>query len=149
MSAEEKPKLEFFDDIKTQVFLVLAGVVSLTTVIPAFLNSTSEIFGWQKISWGYYLFLFLYFILPYVFYLFYCSIHDDVGYLELLPHRVLERLWRRRGLRVLLELLLPALALVYLVWPFPVCSLVMTFVFYGAGIGYFIYYAVIYRYGGG
>lgn len=84
MSAEQ-PKLEFFSDIKEKLFLILGGIISLATVIPAFLNSTSEIFGWEHIVYGYVVFVLVYFIAPYVFYLFYCSIHDNGGYLELLP----------------------------------------------------------------
>jgi hypothetical protein len=91
-----EPKLEFFDDIKSQLILVLGGIISLTTVIPAFLNSTCDIFGWDDIRWGYYVFVFIYFIIPYLFYLAYCSIHDNVGFLELLPDRWLQVLKKKR-----------------------------------------------------
>jgi len=116
---DAKPKLEFFSDIKDKFFLILGGIVSLTTFIPAFLNKTAEIFGWQSIAWGYYCFVAIYFIFPFIFYLLYCGIHDYVGFLELLPDRILNRLNKRKWVMFLAEVIIACLAMIYLVCPVP------------------------------
>jgi len=141
---DNKDKLEFFSNIRDKLLLILCGIISLATVIPAFLNSTSQIFGWEHISVGYYVFVAFYFILPYVFYLLYCSIHDDVGYLGLLPQPALDFLDERKGLKTAVELLLPLVALLYLVAPGIVFDLGMSIIFCASGLVCFILFLVAY-----
>lgn len=148
MSAE-KPKLEFFDDIKSQLVLILAGIVSLATVIPAFLNSTAELLGWNNIRYGYYLFVFLYFITPYLFYLIYCSIHDDVGYLELLPAAWLTKLKKWKHYKIAFETAIPLFALVYLVWPQCPIEDITSMVLYFLAVFCCVYFAGAYWHRGG
>jgi hypothetical protein len=148
MSAD-KSKLEFFDDIKSQLVLILAGIVSLATVIPAFLNSTAEMLGWDNIRYGYYLFVFLYFVTPYLFYLIYCSIHDDVGYLELLPSNLLQKLKKWKHYKTAFEIAIPLLALVYLVWPQCPLEEVASMVLYFSAVVCCIYFGAVYWKQGG
>jgi hypothetical protein len=141
---KDKPKLEFFNDIKTQLLLVLGGIVSLTTVIPAFLNSTSQLFGWDNIRYGYYLFVLLYFIIPYLFYVFYCSIHDDVGYLELLSSKKLKWLKERRHTKNLIETAIPLIVFLYMVWPACPFEEILSLILYISSLACFIYFAFAY-----
>jgi hypothetical protein len=82
---QNNDKLEFFSDLKEKFLLVLGGIISLSTVIPAFINHSSEIFGWENISSGYNLFVLLYFITPYLFYMVFCNIYSSVGFFGLIP----------------------------------------------------------------
>jgi hypothetical protein len=142
---DSKDKLEFFSDIRDKLFLILGGIISLATVIPAFLNSTSKIFGWEHISIGYYVFVAIYFIFPYVFYLLYCSIHDDVGYLELLPDGALGFLKERTLLKTIIELLLPLVVLVYLAFPLPFLDICVSLFFCGFALFCFIWFLWAFR----
>lgn len=142
--AEETKKLEFFSDVRDKFLLIIGGIISLSTVIPAFLNKTSEIFGWEKVSIGYYVFVAIYFILPYVFYLLYCSIHDYVGYLVLLPDKKTEYLNRRKTVKTIIDIVIPIAILAYLIFPLWWFSFGISIVLIGIGIICFVWF--VYQY---
>lgn len=107
----------FFSDIRKNFFLIIGGIVSLTTVIPAFLNQTSDIFGWKHISTGYHAFIIIYFIAPYIFYLLYCRIYDYAGLTELLSPKYNDKLNKNRNIRILAEALFVIAIFIYLSTP--------------------------------
>lgn len=87
----ENNRLNFFADTSKQIFLIIGGLVAITTLVPLFINRLESIFG-LSIRLSYYLFVLLYFIFPVLFYLFYCSIYDYVGFLKLIPTKIYQRI---------------------------------------------------------
>jgi hypothetical protein len=141
---ESNNKLEFFSDLRDKFFLILGGIVSLATVIPAFLNKTSEIFGLNQICVGYYIFVAVYFVVPYVFYLAYCGIHDDVGYLQLLPTKQTDFLKANWWLKVAMELVLPLVAFFYLIIPCQFSIVSGSVIFFVIAVLCFAWFVIIY-----
>jgi hypothetical protein len=86
----ETNRLNFFDDLREKLILVAVGLLSMTTLVPLFFNQMSRVFG-VGIKTSYNVFVFLYFIFPVVFYILYCSIHDHIGFLKLLPKRIYDK----------------------------------------------------------
>jgi hypothetical protein len=144
-NTENKTKLEFFSDFKDKFFLILAGIISLATFIPAFLNKAAEIFGLDSINKGYYVFVGVYFVLPYIFYVLYCSIHDDVGYLELLPTDAISWLKQKKGLTTVVEMALPIVVFFYLIIPGVVFDSTLSFILCGTAIIIFIICLWVFR----
>jgi hypothetical protein len=101
----ESNRLNFFADINRQIFVIIGGLLAIATIIPIFINKIGSIFG-IPIQYSYYLFVFLYFIFPVIFYLLYCSIYDYVGFLKLIPDRIYgnftPRAWKAIELMIIL-----------------------------------------------
>ena len=143
--ADDHKKLEFFDDIRDKLILILGGIISLATVIPAFLNKTSEIFGLEEIQTGYRIFVAIYFIFPVWFYLIYCSINDYVGFLQLLPEKWSGYIRENKRRKVLIESLLLLIVLFYLVSPGELSDIGSSVILYGLSLACFISFFIQYR----
>lgn len=105
----EEKRLNFFADINKQIFVIVGGLIAVSTLIPLFINRLGSIFGFP-VSCSYYFFVFLYFAFPVIFYLLYCSIYDYVGFLKLIPPKKYERLspsqWKKIELGFILLIFL-------------------------------------------
>lgn len=109
MATEDK-KSDLFADLSDHYVLILAGVVSLATFVPLFINGVTDILGWENIRWAYYLFLVIYFVLPYALY-----------YLNSLSRNLkdYEKLFPQNENSQLAGLLIMPVALIYLAFPVP------------------------------
>ena len=139
-------KLSFFSDVKDKLFLIVAGFLSITTIIPSFINNLKDIYGIEEIWIAYWLFVFLYFIFPYVFFTVYCSIYDYVGLFRLLPEKAQEFLNRRIISKIklshIIEFIFVALAFGYLTFSIRYISFFVSIFLYAVTVGVFMHYLI-------
>ena len=126
MATEDK-KVDLFADLSDHYLLILAGVVSLTTFVPLFINAVTDIVGLECIRLAYYLFVFIYFIVPYALY----YLHGNSKYLKdyenLFP--------QNRNLKGIAVWIMPV-ALIFMVIPIPYFDTVLFFCLLAAGMVY-------------
>jgi len=117
-NTESNNKLEFFSDIQQKLVLIAAGLLSITTIVPMFVNNIRDIFH-LSVEVGFYVFVFVYFFAPLILYITYCSIHDYVGFLQLLPPKQYDIFLTSKTGRQRTEFGIFILALLFLIVSFP------------------------------